>query len=595
MRGRKAVFYLFVFLLVSSLSYAFNLELNSGWNLISIPVNISNKTASWLCDQVNCSSILAYNNGWISYSPNRAMNSLENINETIGIWVYTNKSDSVVVDGQLANTPIQHYSGWNLVGYPSLISRAVEEVYNMSKVEAIFMFNNTWKNVSELNPGYGYWIKALEDFTLVINNAPVIDLITILPDDSVDAGVQVMPNAGNVTEVRINVEVSDIDGVDDIALVEALTPKGLINLNKVGNIDSDTGNYSSVFYMNYSDIARRIVINGEPGLIWLENAHNNKRMGDIDDGDIKDNKTKISNPCGEVLLEGNGELCNLIELFLNRSESKEDFMRSIKFAYLYAKTVTLLETHWPQTNRIILRNRRIGTSISGVVQFLSKYNLAILKEWLNDGYVALKEYDKIYSDWFAIPRSIRLSTQKPSGSISLLAGATPGIHYPESNFYIRRVRLSKNSNLIELLKKSNYNIEDAFGQEDSTVIVEIPVSMGNKIKTVKDVTLWEQLSLAAFIQKEWADNSVSVTISFDPDKEGDDIESAINYYQYQLKTVSFLPRKKDGAYKQMPYEAIDEETYNKMIKKLKPIDFTNIKDESADVEKYCDGESCILN
>ena len=260
MRGRKAVFYLFVFLLVSSLSYAFNLELNSGWNLISIPVNISNKTASWLCDQVNCSSILAYNNGWISYSPNRAMNSLENINETIGIWVYTNKSDSVVVDGQLANTPIQHYSGWNLVGYPSLISRAVEEVYNMSKVEAIFMFNNTWKNVSELNPGYGYWIKALEDFTLVINNAPVIDLITILPDDSVDAGVQVMPNAGNVTEVRINVEVSDIDGVDDIALVEALTPKGLINLNKVGNIDSDTGNYSSVFYMNYSDIAGNYTI-----------------------------------------------------------------------------------------------------------------------------------------------------------------------------------------------------------------------------------------------------------------------------------------------------------------------------------------------
>ena len=125
--------------------------------------------------------------------------------------------------------------------------------------------------------------------------------------------------------------------------------------------------------------------------------------------------------------------------------------------------------------------------------------------------------------------------------------------------------------------------------------MEIPVSMGNKIKTVKDVTLWEQLSLAAFIQKEWADNSVSVTISFDPDKEGDDIESAINYYQYQLKTVSFLPRKKDGAYKQMPYEAIDEETYNKMIKKLKPIDFANIKDESIDIEKYCDGESCILN
>jgi len=346
--------------------------------------------------------------------------------------------------------------------------------------------------------------------------------------------------------------------------------------------------------MDYKNIAEKIRINGEPGLIWLENAHENKRMGDLDNGDIKDNKTKIPNACSEILLEG-GELCNLVELFLNRHESKEDFIRSIKFAYLYAKTVTLLETHWSSTNKIILRNRRIGTSVSGIVNFLNKYNLFTLKEWLNEGYNSLKKYDKIYSEWFAIPRSIRLSTLKPSGTISLLAGATPGIHFPESRFYIRRIRLSKNSSLIKSLKKSGYKIENAIGQEESTVIVEIPVDIGSKIRTLKDVSMWEQLLLASFIQREWADNSVSITVTFDPETEGKYIEQALNYFQFYLKTVSFLPRKKEGAYKQMPYEAIDEDTYNKLIKNLKPIDYSNIKNEEIESEKYCDGETCTLN
>lgn len=31
-----------------------------------------------------------------------------------------------------------------------------------------------------------------------------------------------------------------------------------------------------------------------------------------------------------------------------------------RYAFMYAKTVTLGATHWPQTNQILLKNRRIG-------------------------------------------------------------------------------------------------------------------------------------------------------------------------------------------------------------------------------------------
>ena len=137
-----------------------------------------------------------------------------------------------------------------------------------------------------------------------------------------------------------------------------------------------------------------------------------------------------------------------------------------RYAYLYAKTVTLGKTHWPETNRVMLRNRRIGCSVSGIAQFITHRGQGELKHWLEEGYCALQKYDKGYSDWFAVPRSIKTTSVKPSGTVSLLAGATPGLHYPESRFYIRRIRLSVNSPLIKPLEKAGYKIEPAFGSED---------------------------------------------------------------------------------------------------------------------------------
>ena len=86
-------------------------------------------------------------------------------------------------------------------------------------------------------------------------------------------------------------------------------------------------------------------------------------------------------------------------------------------------------------------------------------------------------------------------------------------------------------------------------------MVEIPVDVGEGIRTINEVPMWEQMSLAAFMQKYWADNQVSCTVTFDPETEGDQIVSALNYFQYQLKGISFLPKIEKGAYRQMPYQA----------------------------------------
>jgi adenosylcobalamin-dependent ribonucleoside-triphosphate reductase len=343
--------------------------------------------------------------------------------------------------------------------------------------------------------------------------------------------------------------------------------------------------------MDYTEAAKRINDNGEPGFAWLENMRHYSRMKN--GGDDKDHRVAGGNPCLEQSLESY-ELCCLVETFPNNHDSLEDYQRTLKYAYLYAKSVTLGRTHWSDTNRVMLRNRRIGCSVSGVAQFITNRGLDELRNWLENGYDTIQEWDKMYSDWFAIPRSIKTTSVKPSGTVSLLAGATPGLHYPESRFYIRRVRLSKQSELIEPLKKANYTIEPAFGSEDTTMVVEVPVDVGEGIRTASELSIWEQFSLAAFMQRHWADNQVSCTVTFDPEAEADEIAPALNYFQYHLKGISLLPRHDYGAYKQMPYEAIDEKTYHFEAERLGKLYFGVIKNEEAEIDKFCNNDSCEI-
>jgi adenosylcobalamin-dependent ribonucleoside-triphosphate reductase len=341
--------------------------------------------------------------------------------------------------------------------------------------------------------------------------------------------------------------------------------------------------------MDYTEVSKRIVDNGEPGLAWLDNMRHYSRMKN--GGDDKDHRAAGGNPCLEQTLESY-ELCCLVETFPDNHDSLEDYQRTLKYAYLYAKTVTLGRTHWADTNRVMLRNRRIGCSVSGVAQFITNRGLNELQNWLEAGYDTIQDWDKVYSDWFAIPKSIKTTSVKPSGTVSLLAGATPGLHYPESRFYIRRIRLSINSDLVEPLKKAGYKIEPAFGSEDSTLVVEIPVDVGEGIRTASELSIWEQFSIASFLQRHWADNQVSCTVTFDPEKEGHEIPNVLNYFQYHLKGISLLPRHDWGAYPQMPYESIDEKEYIQQISKLGKLSFGVIKNEEAEIDKFCNNDSC---
>lgn len=180
-------------------------------------------------------------------------------------------------------------------------------------------------------------------------------------------------------------------------------------------------------------------------------------------------------------------------------------------------------------------------------------------------------------------------------SVSLLAGSTPGVHFPIAPYYIRRVRLMNKSELLPALREAGFNIEPCIGSEKSTVVVEFPIALEEGIRTTSEVSIWEKVQLASFLQKWWADNQVSVTVDFDPDTESNQIKHVLEYCQYNLKAVSLLPRR-EGVYKQMPYEAITKEQYEAAASKLKPLVFKSIKrtEVEKETDMFCDGDKCVL-
>ena len=342
-----------------------------------------------------------------------------------------------------------------------------------------------------------------------------------------------------------------------------------------------------------SPIVEGIALNGEPGVIWLDMSRKYGRLKDAPNN--KDWRVAGYNPCAEQSLESY-ECCTLVETYLNRHDSLEDYKRTLKFAYLYAKTVTLLPTHWEETNAIMQRNRRIGTSMSGVANFADIHGLPILRDWMDTGYNTVKNYDVIYSEWLGIRESIKMTTVKPSGTVSILAGESPGVHWtPGGKYFDRAIRFSNDDPMLPLFKMANYRVEQASESPETTSVVFFPIESNAK-RSEKDVTIFEKMSLAAVAQRYWSDNSVSVTISFDSDTEKDHIGTVLHMYDGQLKTVSFLPQG-NFTYPQMPYTQITEDQYMESKNNLFPIDFSGVyagMASDAIGEAYCTTDSCEI-
>jgi|SRR5215217_31700 len=342
---------------------------------------------------------------------------------------------------------------------------------------------------------------------------------------------------------------------------------------------------------DYSKFVDLINNNGEPGFAWMDVTRDYGRL--IDPPNFKDHRAVGYNPCAEQSLES-FECCTLVEVHINRAESKEDFLRTLKFAYLYAKTVTLMNTHWAKTNAVMQRNRRIGTSITGLAGFNDNFGLPTMRTWLDEGYSEVQKRDKQYSEWLGVRQSIKTTSVKPSGSVSLLSGATPGVHWaPGGKTYLRAIRFSENDLIVPLLLESGYRVEPDL-VSSGTVVAYFPIKTDQK-RGEAEVSIFEKINLAAEAQAYWSDNSVSVTISFDANREKDFVDTVIKMYEGKVKTLSFLPMG-NAVYPQQPYTSITEEEYQTYVGKLNKFSTDPLynSDLEAEGDRYCTTDRCMI-
>jgi len=338
--------------------------------------------------------------------------------------------------------------------------------------------------------------------------------------------------------------------------------------------------------MDYRAIARRTAVNGEPGYLWLENIRAYGRMKDAPAW--ADSEAEGSNPCVEQSL-WDRELCCLVETYPAHHETFEDYRRTLQVAYLYAKTVTLIATHDPRTNAVMFRNRRIGCSMSGIVQAINKLGYRKFFGWCDKAYSYLQELDVAYADRLAVPRSIKTTSVKPSGSVSLLAGATPGVHWEHAPYYIRRVRIPGNHPLVSLCEHAGYSTEpDRYST--GTVVILFPIHVQHAGLRKADVSIREKVDLAAQMQHYWSDNQVSCTVDFNPNRESEEISRLLEAYEDRLKGIAFLPAAGHG-YEQCPYEEITAARYEELIRTIKPLDGT-LEHEHELEARFCEGGAC---
>ena len=304
--------------------------------------------------------------------------------------------------------------------------------------------------------------------------------------------------------------------------------------------------------------------NGEPiGFMNLPLAKTRGRLNDL-----MDDNCEGMNPCGEVTL-ADGEACNLCEIFLNNIDTYEQFIDCAELLYKTQKAIWKLPTQYDKTAKIVAKNMRIGLGVGGICQSLDKL------DWLDRAYGRLRSFDKKWSASKGYPESIKLTTIKPSGTISLLAGATPGAHPAYAQFYIRRVRMQASDSLVEICKERGYRVEFVKffdGAIDrNTVIVEFPCMVNENTLISRNMTAIDQLELVKKLMTVWADNSVSITVYYRKEELDDIREWLKQNYENNIKSVSFLLHD-DHGFNQAPYEEISEMDYNLTVANLKDVE-----------------------
>lgn len=324
---------------------------------------------------------------------------------------------------------------------------------------------------------------------------------------------------------------------------------------------------------------------GEPyGLINLNLARTVGRTGETQ---YPDHEVEGFNPCAEQGL-ADKETCCLGNIYLPNITSYDELLEVLGYCYRICKHSLRLDCHLKETEDIVHKNYRMGIGMVGYLQATEEQ-----RSWLSEAYTWLRNFDVEYSAKHGFPVSIKLTTEKPDGTMSLLPGFTPGCHpNPAGPKYIRRIIISSDSPLIAVCKEHGYHIEyrkHYDGTDDHTAFcVEFPCSVPESTPIAATFGWREQLDVVRRIQREWSDNSVSCTVYYKREDLPEIKDYLRKHFKHELKTVSFLLYQGHG-FVQAPFETISPERYAELKAQVKPITSVDVAEQDFEVAECKNG------
>jgi ribonucleoside-triphosphate reductase len=274
-----------------------------------------------------------------------------------------------------------------------------------------------------------------------------------------------------------------------------------------------------------------------------------------------------TNPCGEIILRDR-QFCNLTEVTVRQEDTLDTLRRKVRLATILG-TIQSTFTNFRFISEKFKENceeeRLLGVSFTGIMDNSMMSGRSVKQSSLEYALSQLHQEawdtNAEWADRFGINRAAAICCGKPSGNNSQRLNTASGIHDRYSRFYIRRMRMSKNDPVAQLLAHMGVPHEDEIFHPDTTWVFSWPIKAPED--AVFNSTAIEKLNLVNTYNKFWCDHNQSVTINV-RDDEWMEVGAWVHNNFNDVVGMTFLPHN-GHVYQQAPYEACSEETHDALL------------------------------
>lgn len=281
--------------------------------------------------------------------------------------------------------------------------------------------------------------------------------------------------------------------------------------------------------------------------------------------------------CGEIILRPD-QFCNLSTVVARSYDTVYDLEEKVELASIIG-TIQSLATNFPFLSKTTWKQncedeRLLGVSIGGQYDYGNAELSSFVFTFLKDHVI---KTNKLYAEKLGINQSAATTCVKPDGNSSTLLDMSSGAHPRWAPYYIRRVRVTATSAIAKVLKDAGMVLTPENGNDPvnpSVLVASFPVKAPPGSITRNDVTAIQQCEWWLLNKKYWTEHNPSITITYGPEEV---IDLMVWQYKHlnEIGGMTILPRD-DAKYDQLPYEEIDENTYNEMVAAMPDIDWARI-------------------